>query len=198
MLTLFRSFDSGCRDGARREEGGGGRCWWLCYVCVWWAADVLVGVIALPLASGGPWVLLVWITCWWGDRRICVWPLEPSWPDTKHGNAVTLYVYVCRVCVCQRSWGEAEKVCDDGKGKRQTMWVCICGNGRNERLVSIRAGQWVVYLCEQVHAWLFIDSAKLGRITGIHMRLWKRLAGFHLIPESQINKWGLPDLNPDQ
>lgn len=92
----------------------------------------------LPLPSGGPWVLLVWIT----RSRISDWPVKPSWPGTKHGNAVALCMYVA----CVSKWERQKKWA--AKRRKKKMWVPAESRKRD----FIPAGQWVVYLCEQVRS----------------------------------------------
>lgn len=57
-----------------------------------------------------------------------------------------------------------------------------------------------MYLCEQAHARLFVDSPELAEtVAGGDTRVFVgESCGFNLIPESQINKAGRPDLNPEQ
>lgn len=76
---------------------------------------------------------------------------------TRNKACVALYVYIVYVNVRAR---QAEKARVDGGDKTDSASVCLWESWK-ERLDSIRAEQWVVYLCEQVHAWQFIDSTKL-------------------------------------
>lgn len=133
-------------------------------------------------------VLLVWIV-WRGDRRNCVWPPKPSWPDTKHEKAVALYTHVCCVYVKVRARG-AEAVKQRWGEKRQCEWVCV---GKQKREISsytcrtmscvfVRTSSCmtVYWLCKAI-------TARSDRVD-THRVIVRESCGFHLIPESQINK----------
>lgn len=83
-------------------------------------------------------------------------------------------------------------------GGKERQSECVCVGKQTGGLAPISAGQWVVYLCEQVLPWLFIVSTKLllhGQTKGILM-FARESCGLHLIPEGQINKAGTARSEP--
>lgn len=103
-----------------------------------------------------------------GDRQLTL--LRSC--EMKQGKAVLVKVFVC-VCCCRTSTGQCECVC-----------VSV-GKHAAETSQSTLAGRWDVYLCEQAHARLFVDSPELAktllvvvvgrRCRGKHACLWERV-----------------------
>lgn len=97
-----------------------------------------------------------------GDSQLTL--LSPCEMKQETAVLVKVSVCVCACCCCRTSAGQCECA---SVGKRTA-----------ERSQSALAGRWDVYLCEQAHARLFVDSPELAEtLLVVVEEEWRRWRG---------------------